>query len=46
LPHDGQEYAEAFVRALVASKVISREALRKMVEAIDSMGANQVGLVA
>jgi len=37
-----QEYAEAFVRALLARSVITPDALRTMVEAIDTMGAQQV----
>ena len=40
--HDGQVYAEALVRALIARKLLSAEGLRAMVEAIDKMGANQV----
>ena len=41
--HEGQAYAEALIRALVANEVMTRAALRKMVEAIDTMGSNHEG---
>lgn len=43
IPHDGQEYAEAFLRALIARGIITRDALRAMVEFIDTMGSQQEG---